>query len=149
MSWGRFAENRNKIAVIESRVKKDGEMPKPIPVPTAKEIQKETITRYLNGVVQKGKEAIVEAKVKFHNQAMTDAYTVEGALPIAASGQAILTEQRREVKDLANWEGDFFRRRDFMEQKIHKNQKLLERKHLAAKENRIKKEKRKCENDDK
>ena len=149
MSWGCFEENRNKIAVIESRVKKDGEMPKPIPVPTDKEIQKEGITQYLNGVIQKGKEAIGVAKVKFHNQSMTDVYIVAGALPLAASGQTVLSEQRQAVKDLVNQEGDFFRQRDLMEKKLYKQHHLLEGKHLAVRENWMKNEKRNTENDDK
>ena len=79
-------------------------MPKPIPVPTDKEIQKEKITQYLNGVIKKGKEAIATAKVKFHNQSMTDVYIVAGALPLAASGQTVLSEQRQAVKNLASVE---------------------------------------------
>lgn len=149
MSWGRFEENRKKIAVIESRVKKDSEMPKPISVPTDKEIQKERITQYLNEVIQKGKEAIATAKVKFHNQAKTDVYVVAGALPLAASGQTVLSEQRQEVRDLANQEGDFFRQRDLMEQKLYKHHHLMEGKHLSARENWIKTERRNSDNDDK
>lgn len=149
MSWGRFEKNRNKIAVIESRVKKDGEMPKPIPAPTDKEIQKEGITQYLNGVIQKSKDAIATTKVKFHSQSMMDVYIAVGALPLAPSGQKVLAEQRQAVKDLANQEGVFFRQRDLMEQKHHKHQHLVVRKHFAAREKWMKKERRNSGNDDK
>lgn len=149
MSWGHFEENRSKIAVIESHVKMDGEMPKPIPVPEDKETQKEGITQYLNGVIQKGKDAVATAKVKFHSQSMTEIYTAAGALPLDASGQTILAEQRQAVRDLAQQEGCFFQQRDLMEQRLHKHRNLLESKHLAARETWIKKERRNGENDNK
>ena len=149
MSWGHFEQNRHQIAVIESRVKQDGKMSKPIAVPADKESQKAAITRYLNRIIQSGMGAVAAEKTKFHKQSMTEVNAVAGALPLDTNGETILAEQRQAVKDLAKHEGDFWGHYGMIKQEFCKYHHSLERKYLAAMENWMQAERRHGENDSK
>ena len=149
MSWGHFEQNRHKISVIESRVKQDGKMPKPIAIPADKERQKAMITQYLNGVIQNGKDAVAAEKIKFHKQSVAEVYEVAGALPLDANGETILAEQRQAVKNLAKREGEFFQQYDIMKQEFRKHYCSLEGTYHATMENWMQKERGHGENGNK
>ena len=149
MSWGHFRQNRRKIEGIESRVKKDGKMPKPTATPPDKDIQKKTVTQYLNGVIQKGKEEVFADKVEFYNRPLTEVHKVDGALPIDARGETILAEQKKSVKILAQGERWFFEHHNLAQKEFRQQHHSLESKYFIAMENWGRNEKGNNENDGK